>query len=37
MNSTLQPFLKKFVLVFVDDMLVYSASWEAHLDTLDLS
>ncbi|KAJ3684733.1 hypothetical protein LUZ61_013897 [Rhynchospora tenuis] len=31
MNEVLQPFLRKFVLVFFDDILVYSQSWSDHL------
>jgi hypothetical protein len=34
MNSVLQPFLRKFVLVFFDDILVYSVSWTDHLQHL---
>lgn len=36
MNSTLAPGLRRFVLVFFDDLLVYSHSYEEHLHHLDL-
>lgn len=31
MNSVLAPFLRKFALVFMDDILVYSPSLELHI------
>jgi len=36
MNTTLHPLLHKCVLVFFDDILVYSQSYEEHLDHLRL-
>ena len=32
MNQLLQPYLRKFVLVFLDDILIYSATREEHLE-----
>jgi hypothetical protein len=31
MNETLKPYIRKFVLVFFDDILIYSATWADHL------
>lgn len=36
MNELLQRYLRKFVLVFFDDILVYNASWEEHLGHVNL-
>ena len=35
MNHIMQPFLMKFVVVFLDDILIFSSSWKEHLDHLD--
>jgi hypothetical protein len=36
MNTTLAPYLRKFVLVFFDDILIYSKSWAEHLTHIKL-
>ncbi|XP_026378323.1 uncharacterized protein LOC113272740 [Papaver somniferum] len=37
MNEVFQPYLRKFVLVFFDNILVYSPSMEEHLEHLQLT
>lgn len=37
MNEVFRPFLRKFVLVFFDDILVNSGSWGDHLQHLQLT
>jgi hypothetical protein len=34
MNDVLHPYLDSFVIVYLDDILVYSATWEEHISHL---
>ena len=37
MNSLFQPYLRRFVIIFFDDILIYSASIEEHLTDLEVA
>ena len=36
MNDVLRPYLRRFVLVFFDDILIYSSSWAEHLQHIGI-
>ena len=36
MNTVLWPFLRKFILVFFDDIVIYSPSWSTHLQHINI-
>lgn len=36
MNEAFRPNLRRFILVFFDDILVYSPTWQQHLEYLQL-
>nr|GEW94209.1 putative mitochondrial protein [Tanacetum cinerariifolium] len=36
MNTIFQPYPRKFMLVFFDDILIYSPTWESHLEHIAL-
>ena len=37
MNHIFEPYLRKFVIIFFDDILIYSPTWNSHLQHLSLA
>jgi len=35
MNEVLRPFLNSFVIIYLDDILIFSQSWEEHLGHIE--
>ena len=36
MNLVLRPYLRKFVAVFLDDILIFSKTWDEHFDHIHI-
>lgn len=34
MNDVMNPFINSFVIVYLDDILIYNATWEEHISDL---
>ena len=37
MNDVFRPYLRNFILVFFDDILIYSKTWSEHMEHLSLA
>ena len=35
MNEVLRPFLDDFILIYLDDILIFSTSWEEHMEHVE--